>query len=92
MNELEIKKVPFLGTELMAARDADGQIWVGVRRMCDGIGLSKAQSKSQVEKINEDKVLSKVDKVRSWMEAQNWPTTISAGGKNYPVLYREAKK
>lgn len=27
--------------------------------MCDGIGLSKAQSKSQVEKINEDKVLSK---------------------------------
>lgn len=59
MNELEIKKVPFLGTELMAARDADGQIWAGVRWMCDGIGLSKSQGKSQVEKINEDKVLSK---------------------------------
>lgn len=59
MNELEIKRVPFMGTELMAARDADGQIWAGVRWMCDGIGLSKAQSKSQVEKINEDKVLSK---------------------------------
>lgn len=59
MNELEIKKVPFLGTELMAARDADGQIWAGVRWMCDGIGLSKTQSKSQVEKINEDRVLSK---------------------------------
>ncbi len=54
-----LKKVPFLGTDLMAARDADGQIWAGVRWMCDGIGLSKAQSKSQVEKINEDKVLSK---------------------------------
>ena len=29
MNELEIKKVPFLGAELMAARDNDGQIWAG---------------------------------------------------------------
>ena len=30
-NELEIKRVPFMGTELMAARDQDGQIWAGVR-------------------------------------------------------------
>jgi hypothetical protein len=45
MNELEIKRVPFMGTELMAARDTDGQIWAGGRWMCDGIGLSKAQSK-----------------------------------------------
>lgn len=59
MNELEIKKVPFMGAELMAARDNDGQIWAGVRWMCDGIGLSKSQSISQVEKINENKVLSK---------------------------------
>ena len=59
MNELEVRKVPFMGTELMAARDSDGQIWAGVRWMCHGIGLSKAQSKTQVEKINEDTVLSK---------------------------------
>lgn len=59
MNELEVRKVPFMGTELMAARDNDGQIWAGVRWMCHGIGLSKAQSKTQVEKINEDTVLSK---------------------------------
>ncbi len=59
MNELEVKKVPFMGTELMAARDNNGQIWAGVRWMCHGIGLSKAQSKTQVEKINEDTVLSK---------------------------------
>ena len=59
MNELEIKRVPFMGTELMAARDADGQIWAGVRWMCDGIGLTKSQGKSQVEKINDDKVLCK---------------------------------
>ena len=59
MNELEVRKVPFMGTELMAARDNNGQIWAGVRWMCSGIGLSKAQSKTQVEKINEDTVLSK---------------------------------
>lgn len=59
LNELEIKRVLFMGTELMAARDTDGQIWAGVRWMCDGIGLTKSQGKSQVEKINDDKVLCK---------------------------------
>lgn len=59
MNELEIKRVPFMGTELIAARDADGQIWAGVRWMCDGIGLSEGQSKWERLKIQKDKVLSK---------------------------------
>ena len=57
--ELEIKRVPFMGTELMAARDADGQIWAGVRWMCDGIGLSKGQMQRERIRIQEDKVLSK---------------------------------
>ncbi len=57
MNELEIKRVPFLGTELMAARDADGQIWAGVSYICNGIGLNKAQKDTQVEKIQKDKAL-----------------------------------
>lgn len=59
MNELEVRKVPFMGTELMAARDNDGQIWAGVRWMCDGIGLSQGQSKSERLKIQNDKVLAK---------------------------------
>ena len=59
MNELEIKRVPFLGTELMAARDEVGQIWAGVRWMCDGLGLSKGQMQRQVTNISGDKVLSK---------------------------------
>lgn len=59
MNELEVKKVPFLGTELMAARDEDGQIWAGVRWMCDGIGFSEGQRKRQIANIQADKVLSK---------------------------------
>lgn len=59
MNELEIKRVPFMGTELMAARDADGQIWAGVRWMCDGIGLNENQSRAERKKIQADKALSK---------------------------------
>lgn len=31
---------------------------------------------------------SVIDKVHGWLEAQGWPDTISAGGKNYPILYR----
>ena len=58
MNDLEIKKVPFMGTELIAARDNDGQIWAGVRWMCDGIGLSDGQIKNERLKIQKDKVLS----------------------------------
>lgn len=57
MDELEIKKVPFMGTELMAARDADGQIWAGVRWMCSGIGLSKGQTNGEITKIGTDEVL-----------------------------------
>lgn len=59
MNELEVRKVPFMGTELMAARDNNGQIWAGVRWMCDGIGLSEGQTKNERLKIQKDKVLSK---------------------------------
>jgi len=60
MNEkLEIKRVPFLGTELVAARDADRQIWAGVRWMCDGIGLNENQARNERKKIQSDKVLLK---------------------------------
>lgn len=58
-NELEIKRVPFMGAELMAARDTDGQIWAGVRWLCDGMGLTEGQRKRQIANIQADKVLSK---------------------------------
>lgn len=57
MNKVEIKRVPFMGTELMAARDADGQIWAGASYICNGIGLSKSQKDTQIEKIQKDTVL-----------------------------------
>ena len=59
MNKLEVKKVPFMGRELMAARDNDGQIWAGVSYICNGIGLTKHQKDRQVTNIQTDKVLSR---------------------------------
>lgn len=59
MNELEIKRVPFLGTELMAARDEAGQIWAGVSYICNGIGLNKNEKDRQVKNVQADRVLKK---------------------------------
>ena len=59
MNELEVKRVPFMGTDLMAAKDESGTIWAGVRWMCDGMGLSRNQRDFQIQKIKADSTLSK---------------------------------
>ena len=58
MNDLEVKSVPFMGAELMAAKDEDGTIWAGVRWMCDGIGLTKGQMQNERARIHADAVLS----------------------------------
>ena len=57
-NGLEVKRIPFLGAELMAARDDEGHIWAGVRWMCEGIGLTKGQMQNERSRIHGDKVLS----------------------------------
>lgn len=54
---LEVKRVPFLGTELMAARDEEGQIWAGVSYICNGIGLNKNEKDRQVKNAQADEVL-----------------------------------
>ena len=34
MNELEVKRVPFMGTDLMAAKDEIGTIWARASAGC----------------------------------------------------------
>lgn len=58
-SELTVKAVDFMGDGLLAAKDSKGIIWIGVRRMCEGIGLSKDQMRNERRKIQEDLVLSK---------------------------------
>lgn len=56
-NKLIIKPVEFLGDTLMAAQDADGNIWAGVKWICNGIGLSQDQGRAQVKKVQEEEPL-----------------------------------
>lgn len=78
MNELEVKCVPFMGTDLMAARDEGGAIWAGVRWMCDGMGLSRNQRDFQIQKIKADSTLSK--------GAENFPLPTAGGKQNVLCL------
>lgn len=57
MNDLVIKNVNLFGDTVVAAKDEKGDIWAGVSYICNGIGLSKAQKDSQVEKVQKDLLL-----------------------------------
>ena len=59
MNGLAVKDVNFNGAVLRAAQDTNNIIWVGVKWVCEGIGLSKGQMQKERKRIQEDIVLSK---------------------------------
>lgn len=48
MQELTVKEVNFNGDTLLALENK-GKIFVGVKWICDGLGLSKGQSDNQVK-------------------------------------------
>lgn len=58
MNELEIKEFDFYGDTLIVAKDKCGQIWAGVKWICEGVGLTNNQIKNERKKIQSDLVLS----------------------------------
>lgn len=57
MNGLIIKDIQFNGSTLRAAQDAENIIWVGVRWVCQGLGLSNDRMKYERKKIQKDLVL-----------------------------------
>lgn len=59
MNDLQIKHVDFLGDTLIEAKDSNGDVWVGVSYVCNGIGLTKNEKDRQVKKVQADKVLKR---------------------------------
>ena len=58
MHGLAIKDVEFNGATLRAAQIED-IVWVGVKWICDGLGLSEDRGKYERKKIQKDLVLSK---------------------------------
>ena len=57
MNDLVVKSVDVLGNQVMAAQDHSGVIWVGIRWMCQGMGMSDGQYKRQITNIQKDLLL-----------------------------------
>ena len=59
MNDLCVKEVMFNGSPLKACKDANGMVYVGLRWICEGIGLSLDRMKYERKKVQEDVVLYK---------------------------------
>lgn len=59
MNQMQVKEVDFNGATLLAAQTEDGKVWVGVKWICEGLGLTEGQIKSERKKIQNDLVISK---------------------------------
>ena len=59
-SQLSVKAVPFMGDELMAAKnEKSGKIYAGVSYICKGIGFSKHEKDRQVANIQKDEVLKR---------------------------------
>jgi hypothetical protein len=57
-NNLAIKEVNFYGDKLYAAHEEiNNKTYIGVRWVCDGIGLSEGQRKNEIKRIKDDLVL-----------------------------------
>lgn len=57
-NELVTKEVEFSGDTIMCAEDmSTGKVYVGIKWICNGIGLSQDQGRAQVKKIQTDIVI-----------------------------------
>lgn len=57
MNDMIVKNVDVMGDTVMAAQDSDGTIWVGIKWMCQGMGMSDGHYKRQITNIQKDLLL-----------------------------------
>lgn len=55
--QLAVKEVSFNGDIILAAQDSDKQIWVAVRWICNGLGMSQGQMQNERVRIHKDLVL-----------------------------------
>lgn len=58
MENLVVKNVDVLGSQIMAAKDADGNIWVGIRWICNALDMTEGQMKRQIKNIKKDVLFS----------------------------------
>lgn len=58
MEEMIVKNVDVMGDFITAAKDHDGNVWVGVRWVCDALDMTEGQTKRQIANIQKDMVFS----------------------------------
>lgn len=59
MFDLMVKPVDVLGDTIMASKDEENVIWVGINYFCQGLDMEKKQRDYQVEKVKADKTLKR---------------------------------
>lgn len=59
MDNLIVKSVGLFGDTVMAAQDNAGNIWVGVRWICKGLGMTEGHMKRQIANIKKDLTLAR---------------------------------
>lgn len=58
MENLIVKNVDVMGDSIKAAKDAAGNIWVGVRWVCNALDMTEGQTKRQIMNIQKDMVFN----------------------------------
>lgn len=58
MNDMIVKTVDVMGDFITAAKDHDGNVWVGVRWVCDALDMTEGQMKRQIKNIQNDELFS----------------------------------
>lgn len=56
MGKMIVKNVDVMGDFITAAKDHDGNVWVGVRWVCDALEMTEGQMKRQIKNIKKDMV------------------------------------
>lgn len=59
MNDMVVKSVDVMGDFITAAKDSKGNIWVGVRWICNALDMTEGQMKRQIANIKKDMVFKK---------------------------------
>lgn len=59
MKKLETKNIKFYDGEFLGVRDEKGELWLGVKKACEDIGLTRRQMENERKRVQDDMVLSK---------------------------------
>lgn len=81
----EVKEIKFYDDTLLGVKDESGQIWLAVRKTCRDIGLSDAQGRAEVTKIQQSLLFKDNCKKLSLKFETQMRETLVLGEKFVPM-------